>query len=48
MAAAMMGVVESRELVNVLGAAGRRFAQKFTWDRAANDTLSHLEEIVAK
>ena len=48
MAAAMRGIVESRELVNVLGAAGRRFAQNFTWDRAANDTLSHLEEVVAK
>ena len=48
MAAAMRGIVESRELVNVLGAAGRRFAQNFTWERAANDTLSHLEEVVAK
>ncbi|MDQ6871119.1 MAG: glycosyltransferase family 4 protein [Gemmatimonadota bacterium] len=48
MAAAMRGIVESRDLVNVLGAAGRRFAQNFTWERAANDTLSHLEEVVAK
>ena len=48
MAAAMRGIVESRDLVNVLGAAGRRFAEQFTWDRAASDTLSHLEEVVAK
>jgi glycosyltransferase involved in cell wall biosynthesis len=48
MAAAMRGVVESRDLVDVLGAAGRRFAETFTWERAANDTMSHLEEIVAK
>jgi glycosyltransferase involved in cell wall biosynthesis len=48
MTAAMRGIVESRDLVNVLGAAGRRFAQNFTWDRAANDTLSHLEEVVGK
>jgi glycosyltransferase involved in cell wall biosynthesis len=48
MAAAMRGIVESRDLVNVLGTAGRRFAEKFTWDRAASDTLSHLEEVVAK
>jgi glycosyltransferase involved in cell wall biosynthesis len=48
MAAAMRGIVESRDLVDVLGAAGRRFAQNFTWERAANDTLSHLEEVVAK
>ena len=48
MAAAMRGIVESRDLVDVLGAAGRRFAQTFTWECAANDTLSHLEEVVAK
>jgi glycosyltransferase involved in cell wall biosynthesis len=48
MAAAMRGIVESRDLVDVLGAAGRRFAQNFTWERAANATLSHLEEVVAK
>ena len=48
MAAAMRGIVESRDLVDVLGVAGRRFAQTFTWERAANDTLSHLEEVVAK
>jgi glycosyltransferase involved in cell wall biosynthesis len=48
MAAAMRGVVVSRDLVDVLGAAGRRFAETFTWDRAANETLSHLEEVVAK
>jgi glycosyltransferase involved in cell wall biosynthesis len=48
MAAAMRGIVESRDLVNVLGVAGRRFAENFTWDRAANDTLSHLQEVIAK
>ena len=48
MAAAMRGIVESRDLVDVLGAAGRRFAETFTWERSSNDTLSHLEEVVAK
>jgi glycosyltransferase involved in cell wall biosynthesis len=48
MAAAMRGIVESRDLVDVLGGAGRRFAEKFTWERAANSTLAHLEEVVAK
>jgi glycosyltransferase involved in cell wall biosynthesis len=48
MAAAMRGIVESRDLVEVLGTAGRRFAQNFTWERAANSTLTHLEEVVAK
>jgi glycosyltransferase involved in cell wall biosynthesis len=48
MAAAMRGIVVSRDLVDVLGGAGRRFAETFTWDRAANSTLSHLLEVVAK
>jgi glycosyltransferase involved in cell wall biosynthesis len=47
MAAAMRGLVQSPELVDVLGRAGRRFAETFTWDRAANETLAHLEEVVA-
>lgn len=48
MTAAMRGLVQSPDLVNVLGAAGRRFAATFTWDRAANETLAHLEGVVAK
>ena len=48
MTAAMRGVVESPALVSSLGAAGRRYAEKFTWDRAANDTLAHLEAVVAR
>jgi len=48
MTAAMRGLVQSPDLVNVLGAAGRRFAATFTWDRAATETLAHLEEVVAK
>jgi glycosyltransferase involved in cell wall biosynthesis len=48
MAAAMRGIVQSQDLVNVLGNAARRFAETFTWDRAANQTLAHLEEVVAK
>jgi glycosyltransferase involved in cell wall biosynthesis len=47
MAAAMRGLVQSPELVNVLGGAGRRFAESFTWERAAAETLAHLEEVVA-
>jgi glycosyltransferase involved in cell wall biosynthesis len=48
MAAAMRGIVQSPDLVDVLGNAARRFAETFTWDRAASDTLAHLEEVVAK
>jgi glycosyltransferase involved in cell wall biosynthesis len=48
MAAAMRGIVQSPDLVNLLGNAARRFAETFTWERAANQTLAHLEEVVAK
>ncbi|MGZ3332332.1 MAG: glycosyltransferase family 4 protein [Gemmatimonadaceae bacterium] len=48
MTAAMRGLVQSPDLVNVLGAAARRFAATFTWDRAATETLAHLEEVIAK
>jgi len=48
MTAAMRGIVQSPELVEKLGSAARRFAETFTWDRAANDTITHLEEVVAK
>jgi len=47
MAAAMRRLVESPALAGRLGAGGRRFAEGFTWDRAAGDTLEHLEEVVA-
>jgi glycosyltransferase involved in cell wall biosynthesis len=48
MTAAMRGLVESPTLVASLGASGRHFAEAFTWDRAANDTLAHLEQVVAR
>lgn len=48
MTAAMRGLVESPGLVLSLGASGRRFAEAFTWERAANDTLAHLEQVVAR
>ena len=48
MTAAMRGLVESPELLSSLGAAGRRFAEAFTWERAANDTIAHLEQVVAR
>jgi glycosyltransferase involved in cell wall biosynthesis len=46
--AAMRGLVQSPALVQVLGNAGRRFAETFTWDRSANETLAHLEEVVSQ
>ncbi len=42
-AAAMRGLVESPGLVAVLGANARRFAETFTWNRAAAETLAHLQ-----
>ena len=48
MAAAMRGLVQSPDLVQSLGRAARRFAETFTWERAADETLAHLEEIVAR
>jgi len=48
MTAAMRGLVQSPNLVNVLGVAARRFAERFSWDRTANETLAHLEEVVAQ
>jgi hypothetical protein len=33
-------------LVDSLGTSGRRFAETFTWDRAASQTEEHLTECV--
>jgi len=46
MAAAMRRIAGSRDVVDSLGRAGRRFAETFTWDRAAVDTETHLMECV--
>ncbi len=46
-AAAMRGLLDSPELVTTLGVNARRFAETFTWERAAAETLAHLQ-IVAK
>ena len=48
MTACMRGVMESPDLVETLGRAARKFAETFTWDRAANETLAHLEAVVAQ
>lgn len=46
MAAAMGNLAESRALVDEMGTAGRRFAEGFSWDRSANETIAHLEEVL--
>lgn len=45
-AAAMRGLVESPDLVHALGTNARRFAETFTWERAAQETLHHLHRVV--
>jgi glycosyltransferase involved in cell wall biosynthesis len=46
LAGAMRRVADSRDLVATMGKAGRRFAERFTWDKSADDTISHLEQVV--
>jgi len=47
MSGAMKRLVDSPVLVAELGESARRFAEGFTWHRAANHTIRHLEEVVA-
>lgn len=47
MAAALDRVAASRSLVEELGRSARRFAETFTWERAADETAAHLERVVA-
>ena len=42
MAAAMARLAHSLDLVTALGVRGRRFAETFTWERAAVETEAHL------
>lgn len=45
--AALARVVSDPSLVASLGAAGRRFASRFTWTAAAEQTEAHLARVVA-
>jgi glycosyltransferase involved in cell wall biosynthesis len=46
MAASMRHLSAERALVEHLGVAARRFAESFTWANAADQTESHLREVV--
>jgi glycosyltransferase involved in cell wall biosynthesis len=46
MAAAMDRLATSRDLVERLGVSARRFAESFTWDRAADETERHLSRLI--
>jgi glycosyltransferase involved in cell wall biosynthesis len=47
MGAALDRIANSRELVERLGQAARVFAESFTWERAADETVAHLERVIA-
>ena len=47
MAAAMDRIAGDPALVTRLGAAARRFAETFTWERAADQTAAHLYRVLA-
>lgn len=46
MAEAMGRLATDRALVDRLGTQARRFAETFTWERAAEDTERHLQQVV--
>ena len=46
LAAVMLRIAETPGLVQSMGNAGRRFAEGFTWEKSANDTLSHIQQVV--
>lgn len=48
LAAAMRRFADDPNLVKTMGAAGRRFAGRFTWDRSADQTLAHLSQVVQR
>ena len=48
MGAAMRRIAESPDLVLRLGADARRFAESFTWERAADETERHLLRIAGQ
>jgi glycosyltransferase involved in cell wall biosynthesis len=43
---ALNRIVTDRALVDTLGAAGRTFAERFTWDAAADQTEAHLQRVI--
>ncbi|HZF67142.1 MAG TPA: glycosyltransferase family 4 protein [Gemmatirosa sp.] len=47
MAARLDALAADPALVARMGCAGRRFAESFTWERAARETVIHLEDVLA-
>jgi glycosyltransferase involved in cell wall biosynthesis len=46
LAGAMRLIVSDRKAAEAMSVAGRRFAERFTWDNSATQTLDHLESVV--
>ena len=46
MSQAMRRLAADRALVDRLGAQARRFAETFTWERAARETERHLQQVI--
>lgn len=47
MTGAMRRLTESRSLVDSMGVAARRFAEQFTWEQSAAQTIDHLASVIA-
>jgi glycosyltransferase involved in cell wall biosynthesis len=47
-AGALRRLIGNPSLVQSLGEAGRRFAERFTWERSAAETVAHLQEVVQR
>lgn len=48
LADAMRRVIDAPEIVEGMGIAGRRFAERFTWENSALQTLEHLQQVVQR
>jgi glycosyltransferase involved in cell wall biosynthesis len=48
LAGAMGRIADDPDLVETMGKAGRRFAGRFTWERSADQTLAHLQQVVQR
>ncbi|MBV6521445.1 MAG: D-inositol-3-phosphate glycosyltransferase [Gemmatimonadaceae bacterium] len=48
LAGAMRQLASAQVLVDSLGSRGRRFAETFTWERAASETEAHLHSVLAR
>ena len=48
LAAAMRRLIDNPQLVETMGSAGRRFAERFTWERSSTQTIDHLQQVIQR